>query len=92
MSESFEFPECDRFTAGAVGDGPHRLLALRHHALPQEEVAGRVPDDRELRAHDDVRPVPGGPHDRLEHEPRVSGDVTDGGVELGETDAHWRSL
>jgi hypothetical protein len=66
------------------GQVDQRVLARAGEGLAQHEVFRRVPGQRHLGEHDEVRAGLGRPARPPGHEPRVAGEVTDAGVDLGQ--------
>ena len=67
---------------GEVLDGVHAGV---REGLAQHEVLGRIPGERHLGEHDEVDAVPGSLRRPGAHQVGVAGQITDAGVDLGET-------
>ncbi len=79
-----------RNLAGGGGELGGGVFHVAHEAAAQQEVARRVAADGELGGDDQLGPggdefVVGG-----EQATEVAGEIADGGIELGEADAHGR--
>jgi len=67
-------------------------LAVARERRPQQQILRRVPGQYQLREHRQVHARRPGTLERLEYQACVAGDVTDDGVELGESDAHSQNV
>ena len=79
-----------------VGDVARDLLegplAVAGERGPQQQVLRRIAGQHQLGEHRQVRAGGPGTRKRLERQACVAGDVTDDGVELGESDAHSQRI
>ena len=74
--------------ARRLRDLRERALRRPHEAGPQEEVLGRVAGDGELGEDRDVRAGLPRLLEPVEDEGAVAVEIADGGIDLGESEAH----
>ena len=79
-------------TAARSGDLVELPFGGANKPGPQEEVLGRIAGDDQLREEDDVHAVPFRLVDALDDALRVTVEVADDGVDLGEPESHAFSL
>ena len=73
--------------AGGIDDRLQALFGLRQEAHFFQQIAGVVPADGEFGKDHQVGTGPGGALQAIEVQCQVAGEVTDGGVALGDGDA-----
>ncbi len=71
-----------------LGDALERLADVREDVLAQQQVLGRVADDRQLGEQHELRAGLARLHEALTDHGLVPADVADDGVDLRESDAH----